>query len=103
MEVLLSHDFRDQDKILVLSQIARKARLKPKDSITSLSRTQRGSKVVLCNKPFVFIFFRQGGLESREDSEYGYFILFIFVFLGSHPWHMEVPRLGVESELQLLA
>ena len=25
------------------------------------------------------------------------------VFLRSHPWHMEVPRLGVESELQLPA
>ena len=24
-------------------------------------------------------------------------------FLGPHPWYMEVPRLGVESELQLLA
>ena len=24
-------------------------------------------------------------------------------FLGQHPWHMEVPRLGVESELSLLA
>ena len=22
-----------------------------------------------------------------------------FVFLGLHPWHMEVPRLGVETEL----
>ena len=35
-------------------------------------------------------------------------ILFIylflsFVFLGPHLRHMEVPRLGVESELQLLA
>ena len=30
--------------------------------------------------------------------------LFIFVvFLGPHQWHMEFPRLGVESELQLLA
>ena len=31
-----------------------------------------------------------------------YFILFIFlsfVFLGPHPQHMEIPRLGVESEL----
>ena len=28
---------------------------------------------------------------------------FLFFFLGSHPQHMEVPRLGVESELQLLA
>ena len=26
-----------------------------------------------------------------------------FVFLGLHPQHMEVPRLRVESELQLLA
>ena len=24
-------------------------------------------------------------------------------FLGRHPWHVEVPRLGVEFELQLLA
>ena len=25
------------------------------------------------------------------------------LFLGLHPWHMDVPRLGVELELQLLA
>ena len=32
------------------------------------------------------------------------FTLFSFcVSLGSHPWHEEVPRLGVESELQLPA
>ena len=28
---------------------------------------------------------------------------FFFCFLGPYPQHMEVPRLGVESELQLLA
>ena len=28
------------------------------------------------------------------------YLLFIFVFLGPHLWHMEVPRLGVKSELQ---
>ncbi len=27
---------------------------------------------------------------------------FSFFFLGPHPWQMEVPRLGVELELQLL-
>ena len=27
----------------------------------------------------------------------------VFSFLGPHLWHMKVPRLGVESELQLLA
>ena len=26
-----------------------------------------------------------------------------FCFSGTHLWHMEVPQLGVESELQLLA
>ena len=29
--------------------------------------------------------------------------LFIFGLLGAHLWHMEVPRLRVELELQLLA
>ena len=28
---------------------------------------------------------------------------FTFIFLGSQVWHEEVPRLGIESELQLLA
>ena len=35
------------------------------------------------------------------------FIYFYFLFflssLGPHLWHMEVPRLGVESELYMLA
>ena len=35
---------------------------------------------------------------------YFYFYFFwLFVFLGPHPQHMEVPRLGVERELQLPA
>ena len=29
-------------------------------------------------------------------------LYFFFCFLGPHWWHMEVPRLGVKSELQLL-
>ena len=28
---------------------------------------------------------------------------FFLVFLGLHPWYMKVPRLGVQSELQLPA
>ena len=32
-----------------------------------------------------------------------FFCLFLFCFLGPHPWHMGVPRLGVESEQHLLA
>ena len=33
----------------------------------------------------------------------GHYILFTFVFLGLHPQRMEVPRLVVKPELQLLA
>ena len=32
-----------------------------------------------------------------------YFIFYFFAFLGPHPQHMEVPGVGVESELQLSA
>ena len=32
-----------------------------------------------------------------------FFFFFFFCFLGLYPWHMEVPRLGVKSELQLQA
>ena len=32
-----------------------------------------------------------------------FFFFFAFCFLGPHPQHMEVPRLGVKSELQLPA
>ena len=32
-----------------------------------------------------------------------FFSFFFFFFLGQNLWHMEVPRLGVKSELQLLA
>ena len=37
---------------------------------------------------------------SRYHAAHGYHIYtYIFVSLGLHPRHMEVPRLGVESEL----
>ena len=39
---------------------------------------------------------------SKKCSFY-HSIFFSFFFLRPHPWHLEVPRLGVESELQLLA
>ena len=40
---------------------------------------------------FIFIFY------------FLFIFIFFFCFLGPYPWHMEVPRLGTESELQLLA
>ena len=38
--------------------------------------------------------------ESFSSSSSSSFFFFFFVFLGSHLRHMEVPRLGAESELQ---
>ena len=42
---------------------------------------------------------------TQHVKYYMYFLFFFFCFvsfLGPHPQHMQVPRLGVESELQLL-
>ena len=50
-----------------------------------------------------------GELAGRMEGPFTYalqyfiYLLIYFVFLGLHPWHMEVPRLEVESELQPLA
>ena len=41
-------------------------------------------------------------LVGYEQEAFFFFFCF-FSFLGPHPQHTEVPRLGVESELQLLA
>ena len=32
--------------------------------------------------------------------KYIYIYIYTYPFLGPHPWHMEVPRLGVKSELE---
>ena len=45
----------------------------------------------------------EGMGATQQVQEPGFFFsFFFFAFLGPHPQHMEVPRLGVESELQLL-
>ena len=45
--------------------------------------------------------------KRSHTSLYGkfkrFFFLFLFFFLGTHPQHMEVPRLGVKLKLQLWA
>ena len=38
---------------------------------------------------------------SIQQDSLGFFFFFFFFFLGPHPWHMEVPSLGVQLELQL--
>ena len=39
----------------------------------------------------------------QEKLYFNKFFFFFLVFLGPYPRHMEFPRLGVKSELQLLA
>ena len=41
-------------------------------------------------------------ISVLQISSFASLLNFLF-FLGLYPWHMEVPRLGLESELQLLA
>ena len=49
------------------------------------------------------------GWIRKLSSTYAFYYYFSFLFfsffffLGLHPWHMEVPKLGVESVLQLPA
>ena len=49
---------------------------------------------------------REGAVLFSGHTVLGVFFVFLFFcfcFLGLHLWHMEVPRLGVKSELQLPA
>ena len=38
-----------------------------------------------------------GIIPPCKESE-SIFFAFVFIFLGPHLWHMEVPRLGITSE-----
>jgi len=76
---------------------------------------QTWQKATLCKSLSFKIFLDVGDLYSSNysapfqepnteiikmsDSQ---FLFFFLVFLGLHLWHMEVPRLGVELELQRL-
>ena len=40
-----------------------------------------------------------GWMEDQMDKVFFLFFFFFFIFLGLHSRHMEVPRLGVQSEL----
>jgi len=41
--------------------------------------------------------------KNKPEKMYPNFFFLLFCFLGLYLWHMEVPRLGVKSELQLPA
>ena len=45
---------------------------------------------------------KQKKVSSSQNYRYSLLLLH-FCFLGPYPWHLEIPRLGVQSELQLSA
>ena len=52
---------------------------------------------------FFYIFALLNLLQWSINKNYMIIYLFVYLFLGPHLQHMEVPRLGVKSKLQLLA
>ena len=51
----------------------------------------------------IFLHFSLYKSTSAFFSGFGFFVCFWFLIFRAHPWPMEVLRLGVESELQLLS
>ena len=51
----------------------------------------------------ILLLWTRGALSFYFKWELQHLFIYLFIsILGPHPWHMEVPRLGVELELQLL-
>ena len=57
----------------------------------------KDNAIAICSWPLL----REATLQTRLLDFF--FFFFLFYFVGPHPWHVEVPSLGVESELQLPA
>ena len=70
----------------------------------SLARGPSRANTVLnsCLTPWLLAFRAKEILSEWRNKTLDFF-LFLFCFLEPQVWHMEVPRLGVESELQLRA
>ena len=43
------------------------------------------------------------GAVGGDNFDSNYLFIYLFCFSGTHLWHMEIPGLGVESDLQLPA
>ena len=41
--------------------------------------------------------------KKKKKKGFGGDLFIFFYLLGPHLWHMEIPRLGIKSQLQLLA
>ena len=74
-------------------QVARASHAKAPKREAGLSRKERPRDCIGQPEPE-----GKGGLAGRNEEED---FCFLFCFLGLHPWHMEVPRPEVRSDLQL--
>ena len=57
----------------------------------------------MCHLSFQIIYPVLPGSRPSEFKPLCLAFMIFFFFLGPHPQHMEVPRLGVKLELQMLA
>ena len=72
-------------------------------SLFTYSFLQNFNRIFLCYKPRIPFFNSFCYLLLLRTSYCNIGSSSLFFFLGPHLWHMKVPRLGVESELQLPA
>ena len=78
------------------------ARLKTRNRIITHKHTQCSSKFKELSQSAISVFLFHVLIES-VGQYHPALIFFFFCFLVLYPLHMEVPGLGVESEIQLLA
>ena len=85
---------------MIFTKTKNKPKNPPQFLVTLPSSTLRSHRYIIRYIPYpLIVFLNKMSLELLKDISF-----FIFLaFLGPHPWHMEVPRPRVESELQLLA
>ena len=77
--------------------------LSPGSSVSAQQISVEQMKKNKNKKEWLFPVLPQKSIHFNRRKITPDFILFYFCFLGPHPGHMEFPRLGVESELQLQA
>ena len=88
---------------LMYMKITTNARIKPSVLAPSACLIVRHKQLQVTGKTSFSSFCRKGVSRSlalsNQNLELSLLFFFFFAFLGLHLQHMEVPRLGVESEL----
>ena len=69
---------------------------KPKELSRGHTATEQGDVCVHTTHMCMCVSFMCAVFLTQASQAY---LFFLFCFLGPHPWHMEVPSLGVELDL----